>query len=148
LWVMDAVLAVGGVCLVGALLFRPLDAGPVCAEPSPERVAPRPERAPVLPLEAYAAVYERDLQRPLYDPSPVPAPAAKPPPAPDLRLVGTVIEPDNTFALLRTRRGEVKWARIGEALEGAEVVEIESEAVTVRFKGVDHQLAIEKKESP
>jgi hypothetical protein len=95
------------------------------------------------PLSAYAVIYERDLQRPLFDPKPV-APEEKPPPKPTVTLVGTVIAPDAARAVLKTNAGRIKMATVGQTVDGAEVLEVTADSATIRFAGHTHTLAIQK----
>ena len=96
------------------------------------------------PLSAYAVIYERDLQRPLFDPKPA-APEKKPPPKPTVTLVGTVIAPNGARAVLKTQGGQIKMATVGQTVEGAEVLEVTADSATIRFAGHTHTLAIQKK---
>jgi len=96
------------------------------------------------PLSAYAVIYERDLQRPLFDPKPV-APKKKPPPKPTVTLVGTVIAPNGARAVLKTNAGRIKMATVGQTVDGAEVLEVTADSATIRFAGHTHTLAIQKK---
>jgi len=88
------------------------------------------------PLSDYADIWQRDLRKPLHDPKPV-AKAAKPAPKPKLavRLMGTVLEPGFTYAMLRGKSGETKFVGVGQSLDGAEVVEVAVSSATVRFHG-------------
>lgn len=83
-------------------------------------------------IEAYAAIYARDLRRPLVDPEP---PVKPPPPKPKLGLTleGTVIEPGNNYAFVRTRADGTRIVSEGQTVQDAEVVSIESGRIVVRF---------------
>ena len=146
LWTACAGLAAALVGVNAALLFTPLDdprAGATEPKPAPE-VAPRagPERPP---LEVYAAAWACDLQRPLFDPEPVLVNRVPPPPPkPTVRLLGTIIEPGHTFAFLRGKDGSAKCVSVGEALDGAEVIEVRADSVVVRFAGQTHTIEAEK----
>jgi hypothetical protein len=96
-----------------------------------------------LSLSAYACLWEKDLQRPLYDPAPAVA-KPKPPPVPGVTLVGTVIEEGFTYALLKTKAGQVKMVSVGQTVEGAQVLVITANSTTIRLGGHEHVLKIEK----
>ena len=107
------------------------------ATSQPDAVSPR--------LADYAAIYQRDLRRPLFDPRLVEV-VVKPPPAPKptFTLTGTVTEPGFTYALFRTRAGETKLVSVGESVEGAEVLAIGENAATVSFAGQTLELTVQK----
>ncbi len=91
----------------------------------------------------------QSLRAPLYD-APAPPPAARPPqpppkPAPrpktglDVTLVGTIIESNQSFAILADSMGKFDIKGIGESLElspqGMTVESIEAEQVTLEYQG-------------
>jgi type II secretory pathway component PulC len=96
-------------------------------------------------------VVARQLRRPLYDPpappparppkppTPVVAPAARPSPQLDVTLVGTIIEAENSLAILADSTGKFDVKGVGESLElsteGITVQGIESEQVTLQYQG-------------
>ena len=140
LWFLNAAFAATCLGSVAALVLVRLD------EPDAARLAPAPaagraaapaaRKAPPVPYELVAS---RNLLQPLYD-SVAPN---QPPPKPTVKLVGTVVEPGFTYALLKTKDGQVKWAPVGETVEGAEVTEVKGDSVTVRFAGEMHTLKVE-----
>lgn len=148
LWTASGLLALAVVCSGAGLVAWPIEgandggaadhaAGTVSATDSPRD---RP------PLSAYAVVWQKDLQRPLYDPAP-PVAQEKPPPKPEVTLVGTVIEQGFTYALLKTKAGQVKMASPGDTVDGAEVLGIAPDSATVRFAGHEHVLKVRKEGS-
>ncbi len=87
------------------------------------------------------------LRGPLYD-SPLPADRSKPKPTPtptpqqpilDLTLVGTIIEANQSIAILSDSAGQFDVKGIGESLEllpaGVTVQNIEAEQVTLQYQG-------------
>ena len=72
-----------------------------------------------LTIENYASIWSLDWRRPLFDPPPVVVKADPPPPPrpPRVKLLGTVIEPANSFALLRDPSGKSLLARVGDAAD-------------------------------
>jgi hypothetical protein len=102
-----------------------------------------PAAAP--PLEQYLSVCGRDLRKPLFDEPGPPLPPAEPKPKPRLRLTGTAVEPGFTYAVFSTGSGQTKLVRIGQSVDGAEVVAIEVDSATVRFDGQLIRLTAEKK---
>ncbi len=92
----------------------------------------------------------QSLRGPLYDPAPPPKPRPKPKAAPTptpaprqptlgLTLVGTIIETDQSVAILSDASGQFDVKGIGESLEllpaGVTVQSIESEQVTLQYQG-------------
>jgi hypothetical protein len=91
------------------------------------------------------ASYDEIVERPLFTstrrpPSPEPAPPAAPLPTPpprapaELALVGIVIQPTQTVALIQDKRvNEVVSATVGTAVAGWEVLEITEDRVRIRY---------------
>jgi type II secretory pathway component PulC len=102
----------------------------------------------------------RQLRGPLYDPEPPPAapPQPKPPVVPrpkvgpklDLSLVGTIIEPNNSLAIIADANGEFDVKGVGETLElapdGLVITSIESEQVTLKHQGKTATLSLDRKQ--
>ncbi len=103
------------------------------------------------------------LRRPLYDPpppkpkvkpSPPPAPVVNKPPPPtaaprlEITLVGTIIEANNSLAIVADAAGEFDVKGEGQSLElspeGITVAKIESERVTVRYKGKESTIELDR----
>lgn len=97
------------------------------------------------PPEEYAAIYSRDLRKPVFDIKP-PDPIKVEPPKPKFKatLTGTVLEPGFTYALFRTSSGDDKLVSVGQSIEDAEVTAIESETVTLNFHGDVLKLTVKK----
>ena len=148
LWTLNVLLALAVVAGGAGLALWPI--GRVEGDGAAEGVPPAATQAAAadtdLPLSAYAVLYEKDLLRPLYDAAPTVA-AKTPPPKPTVTLVGTVIEQGFTYALLRTKDGQVKMVAAGQVVDGSEVTEITSDSTTVRFGGATHTLKIQKGEA-
>ncbi len=100
---------------------------------------PRPSSDPVI---------SQSLRGPLYDPppaqratTPAPVPAPTPPPQPTLEvtLVGTIIERDQSLAILADSSGKFDVKGVGQPLElspqGITLEQIEPEQVTLRYQG-------------
>ncbi len=97
------------------------------------------------PLADYAVIYQRDLLRPLYDPKPVVKVTPKPqPPKLPVTLVGTVLEPGFSYGMFKTRDGRTKFVRVGQAVEGAELLAITDNEATVKFGGREIVLKVQK----
>lgn len=83
--------------------------------------------------DQFARLCDVPLRRPLYDPPP-PKPEVRRPPPFVVELLGTIIEPDNSLAIIRTERG-VEYKRAGDQIGPPEspgrIVEIHANAVTV-----------------
>jgi len=89
----------------------------------------------VPPLTAFRELrWDRTLRAPLYDPPPPPPPEVKPPPPLNLKLLGTVIEPNGrSQAMLTASSGQVQMHRVGDVIENATLLNIEPNAVTVTY---------------
>jgi hypothetical protein len=138
LWLLSASLAAAGLGSVLALALVPI------GEPDPASLAPAAPQSVVPPARktaviAYDAIGKRNLQQPLYDS----AAPNQPPPKPTVKLVGTVLEPGFTYAMLKTKDGQVKGVSVGETVDGAEVTEVKVDSVTVKFAGEMHTLKVE-----
>jgi len=143
LWALCGLLALATLVAGAGLWVWPLEGIDLGAAPPPSAGASGARTLARPPLSAYAVLWERDLQRPLYDPAPVVA-APAPPPKPPVRLVGTVIEPRLSYALFKDKAGQVKMVGAGRSLEGLEVLAVTADSATVRFGGAEHILKVEK----
>jgi hypothetical protein len=144
LWGANAalVLAILG---TGLAALAPLEApAPSKAAPGPAAAQAAPEER-VEPFEAYAAICQRNLLEPLFDAPPAPAAAAA---MPGVRLMGTAIEPGFCYGLFRNALGEPKMVGVGESIEGAEVVAVAEQSVTLKFGGRTITLPVEKEPTP
>jgi hypothetical protein len=98
---------------------------------------------------SFAGFWDRPLRRPLFDP---------PPPAPKVvekrvvapiraRLLATMIERDNSTAVLRLASGDVVFRKVGDALgtgePDARIAKIEAGAICVRRAGDETRLLVD-----
>jgi hypothetical protein len=132
-----------GCCLVGAAVaiawgVRPLTVMPKTAASSRRQLndthssitsgRPEPTR------EDFAKLWQRPLRRPLYDPPP-PKPVVRALPPLQVEVLGTIIEGQNSMAMVRSERGNVEYKRVGDTLgptdSPASVLEIGSDAIVV-----------------
>ena len=142
LWICSVTLAAAGlasaVALVAAPVAGPADGAAVAGGTGGlPASAPPPAKKP--PLSAYEAASRRNFLQPLFD-TPVAGQAAL---KPAVKLVGTIIEKDQSVAMLKAKDGQVRWAPVGEVVDGAEVVEIAADSVTVRFADQTFILKVE-----
>jgi predicted lipoprotein len=72
---------------------------------------------------------QRPLRQALQD-----APAAPPPPL-ALRLSGTVVEPGRSRAVMIGSDGKSQLRAIGDVVDGAELIDISADSVTVKYLG-------------
>jgi len=90
------------------------------------------EQQPAPTREEFAQLCERPLRRPLYDPPP-PKPVVKQLPPLRVELLGTIIDGDNSMAIIRSEQGKVEYRRNGESVgpvdSPARLVEIQSDSV-------------------
>src|SRR5580698_3756268 len=94
------------------------------------------------------ANWGRPLRRPLFDPPPVVAVVVKPPPQPlRVKLLATVVEPENSTAMLKQANGQVVFCKVGDSLgadeAGTEILKIETGAISVRRGQEQLRLTVE-----
>jgi hypothetical protein len=131
LWAVNAALAAALAASL-ASAFWPLRGGQAGSLPSAERdKAGTPQRPAAQTLEDYAVIGRRDLRAPLFDTPP--ATLAPKPPMLNVELTGTSVEGANSLAMFRTPDGQIKIAGVGQAIDGAKVVEIKAHSVILRF---------------
>lgn len=76
-----------------------------------------------------------DLRRPLYDVPSAPPPAS-PAPAPlSVRLLGTLVEPGHSRAILVGSDGRSVLKAVGENINDAQLLEIGPDSVTLGYRG-------------
>ncbi|HBV64125.1 MAG TPA: hypothetical protein DEF45_14010 [Rhodopirellula sp.] len=107
-----------------------------------------------------AGMTKRQLRGPLYDPEPAPVspPKPKPPvvnlpktvPKLELSLVGTIIESNNSLAIIADANGGFDIKGVGETLElapdGIVIRSIQSEQVILNHQGKATTLSLERKQ--
>ncbi len=133
----NAVLGIVIVLFVYCLLFTPVRANSDPQASSTKAFSFSNRREPTsLPLSSYAIVHKRNLRKPLFDPKPIKVVKHAPPkPMLTVSLVGTVLEPGFTYAILKNRSGKTKFVDKGEVYEDVKVTEITSNSVTIIFNG-------------
>ncbi|MEM8784153.1 MAG: hypothetical protein AAGE65_15060 [Planctomycetota bacterium] len=93
-------------------------------------------------VQALRVAATRPLRRPLYDPPP--AVIVPPPPPPlRLRLVGTILEPGNSQALLRSADGRIAMHPLGATVDEATIDRIEPGRIVVTYHGESRTLTPE-----
>jgi len=127
--------------LVGWSVWEPVDVAiPEDHQPNAQkRLVKDKENGPSRPaLSQFKPLWKKRLRLPLYDPPP-PKPKVvkvKPPPPLKTKLLGTMIEPGNSRAMLSTPRGAVELKGVGDVIDTetppAKVVTIEPNRVVVR----------------
>ncbi len=102
------------------------------------------------------AMTQRQLRGPLYDAKPAPPPKPSPPQPPpvkshpklDLSLIGTIIESNNSLAIIADANGEFDVKAVGETLELAPdeivITSIQADQVTLRHLGKTTTLSLER----
>jgi hypothetical protein len=116
------------------LTATPLGASPLAAQVGGTASAP--------------ANWGRPLRRPLFDPPPVVAIVVKPPPQPlRVKLLATVVEPENSTAMLKHANGQVVFCKVGDSLgadeAGTEILKIETGSISVRRGQEQLRLTVE-----
>jgi hypothetical protein len=147
----DLLLVAGIAATLAGAAYLPLGVAAPPQQPAAPQAPPNGRtHAALSPLTDYAAIYQRPLQAPLFDPPPQKAVA--PPPAPEptfaARLIGTAVDPGFSYALFQTSADERKPVSVGQSIEGAEVLSIRADSVTVRFHGKTLELRIEEPTAP
>ena len=97
--------------------------------------------------EEFTPYLDRPLRQSLYDPPP-PVPEVKQLPPLQVELLGTILEPENSMAIVRSQEGSVQYKRVGETigpmdspasvreiLTDSIVVEREKERLTLKVRG-------------
>ncbi|MFA6135163.1 MAG: hypothetical protein WC869_14210 [Phycisphaerae bacterium] len=140
----------GGTVLVAVLsLAWPLaGTGPLQTRAA-GKTGPATQRASSpLPFTSYDAICRVDLTKPLFDPPPPKAPAVPdvPPPKLNMRLTGTANEPGYVCAFFITPQGAIKVVRVGETIEGAEVIAITAGSVRLRQGGQEVTMTLAAQE--
>jgi hypothetical protein len=104
-------------------------------------------------LSSFAAFWERPLRRPLFDPPPRPQVVTEKRALPPLRarLLATMIETDNSTAILRLGSGEVVFRKVGQPLGAeepmAKIARIEAGSVSVTREGNETRLLVDGQKS-
>jgi hypothetical protein len=96
-----------------------------------------------------ATNWGRAMRRPIFDPPP-PAPVvvAKAPPQPiRARLLATLIEAENSMAMLKLASGQVVFRKVGESLgadePSVEISKIETGSISIRRGNEEMRLSVE-----
>ncbi len=111
-------------------------------------------------LKITAAMTQRQLRAPLYDPEPAPpvstkpvapaVPRPKPEPKLNLTLVGTIIESNNSLAIIADANGQFDVKGVGDILQvdpdGVAIASIKSEQVTLTYRGKSTVLMLQRKQ--
>jgi hypothetical protein len=100
---------------------------------------------PLATIDTNHPVWNREWRRPLYDPPP-PTVVAAPPRPITVKLMGTIIEPDNSQAFVETTSGTVELKRIGDSLTSdpadGTIAEIAATQITIKRADGEHQLKV------
>ena len=145
LWLLAAAAVVSAFSVLMFGLTRPYSL------PGPDRPVSVPELAEAShesdapALEHLSEVWALNLQRPLYDP---PKPVIKkkefkPPPL-AVRLLGTVIEPGNSQAILMARDGQIHFMRAGDELDHVKIEAVEPTQVRILYYDQPQTLSVEE----
>jgi len=85
-------------------------------------------------VDRYSVLWLRSVRQPPVERKAPVRPPPPPRPVP-LKLLGTVTEPGNSFAILVEGRGTQHLCRVGESVQGVKVTAIAGDGVTVQFDG-------------
>ena len=142
LWGVNAGLALGILAAAG-LALAPLEPSVTCDPPPAPASTVAAAETHLAPLDAYDVISRRDLSGPLFDTAAAAA-SAPPAPMPPIRLTGTAVEPGFCYGFFCNTKGESKMVGIGESIEGAEVVAVAEQSVTLKFGGRTITMPVEK----
>ena len=141
-----------------------LDAGPMADASARQWSSPVERKTQPEAVTDDPSLAARPLRRPLYDPppkppapkpvvaeTPAPPPSSPPPQAKlDVVLVGTIIQPEQSLAIIADAAGEFDVKGVGESLEltpqGITIATIESERVTLLYQGRPTMIEIDRKQ--
>jgi hypothetical protein len=137
---------------------KPAAAGPQSTAPSSSRPHAATKAVPAAPSPLitsanFAATQDRPLRRPLFDPPPPPSVIVQKKALAPIRarLLATMIEAENSTAVLRLASGEVVFRKVGEALGNTEpdakVARIEPGVVSVSRAGDETRLMVDSVKS-
>lgn len=150
----------GAVALVGAAVlaavwavWAPRDARADAGTADVARPMARSSAATrALPLSSFEAVWDLKLQEPLFASAPRNLPAASNPAAAAaplaLKLLGTIVEPGRSLAMLSTASGKPELRGVGEEIDGAQILQIEQDRVTARHNGRPVTLELQQPKTP
>lgn len=141
-------------CAAGVATWatRPLHVGPIAtsARPRPTEGGASPtENANEPPHEALVKLCDRPLRKALYDPPPPKVEIKQLPPL-HVELLGTIIEENNSMAIVRSEQGSVQYKRVGDALgppeSPANIIEISANSMVVERSQERVTLKVQSKE--
>lgn len=135
-----------GFAVLAILLLLPLDSGQeelrVTTRDTPSSSQKETSLAAIDPQHS---VWKRSWRPPLYDPPPPPKVVEKPRPI-TVKLIGTVVEADNSQAFVQTASGGVELKRIGDQISGdpadGTIANIATNEITIKRSDGDHQLKV------
>jgi hypothetical protein len=116
-------------------------------------IEPQSESEPQQPVEArlddFVQLWDRPLRQALYDPPPPQAEIKQLPPL-RVELAGTIIEPPNSMAIVRTEQGRTEYKRLGDLVGPADgpakVIEIGANEIVVERASERITLGVQTKE--
>jgi hypothetical protein len=159
IWLTAGALALAGAGAVAASVALPLKHPPprpldLQAAGAPARQAEAPHSAAgddvasTIDLRELRRLCAMDLRRPLFDPPPPAAAESEPQPEPripmSVRLVGTIIEPGRSIAMLQKHDGSITLCAEGRTVDDrggpVKVIAVKENEVTVEYAGRSHTL--------
>lgn len=126
---------------VAALGFNlPIHVPDVESEPlaSPATERSQSESQHVPELAALQRLARKDLRQRLFDPPPEPKPVIPPKPPPSIRLLGTIVNADNSQAMISGPGGKTELKRIGDTVGEAGNSAVITDILTDHIK-VEHE---------
>jgi len=139
-------LQVCGTVALGVWIFQASPSGERSTPPSTNRSAPVPPQ--FASMEDLAPLLDQPLRAPLYDPPPPPPPVKEAPPPLRLtfKLVGTIVEGDQSRALLSNAEGDIEIRGVGETITlqpgGIVVEQISTEQVLLKSPTQAHPIPL------
>lgn len=147
-WTAAAMLVAGAMALVAGALLLPYDVGSASLDTAQTTLAPAPSRP-----QARVTIddFEPHLANALRLASAVPAEApdatvetAPPPPPPpvampQIQLLATARERESDFAIFKMPDGKIQAKRVGDTIDGAEIIEIRDGIAVMKPLGSDER---------
>ena len=139
LWSANVVFTLGILSCSAVMIFLPMDPRvtrlPEQKKSEMSKASGTSAAQKVAPLEKYAAIYQRDLRKPLFDAAPGVSDPSKPKRTLAVTFVGMAEDPGLTYGFFRDSHGNVLLVRIGQKIEEAEVMSIVDGVATLKFEG-------------
>ncbi len=150
LYAASAAAIVGGVAIIARGPETPPVQPPAVDTPTPSTASGPQRTLTAEQRDRLLGVRLRPMPAlPTAPPEPTVAPASEPPPpAPKLRLIGTMLERGRSQALVETGPGDIRRVGPGDKIDDIIVLAIERDSITVRRNGREHTITFPDPNTP